>query len=184
LNTTPFTKLYRWRVETVNSHTDFFTLLERVRHDPYAAIIRGEPIPSLDPNEAIPRNGRTFKPASHHWLCGDYDNVEAPEGISPTDREVIEWLIETHLPKPFHEAEYVAQWSASAGSESAGRLIKSHIWFWLEEKANDHDLRAWAQSIGADPALYSSVHIHFTADPIFINCEDPLKGDRLWHVKS
>ena len=129
------------------------------------------------------RNSQTFDDVPHNWLMLDVDEAESPVGLDPVSVAAIEWWIAHHLPTEFYGASYVHQFSSSAGTAGAGRRIKAHLWFWLAVPATSAALLPWAHTTpGLDPAILHRVQIHYTADPIFVGCPDPLAGRRLGMV--
>lgn len=68
------------------------------------------------------------------------------------------------LPPEFRDAACVVQWSNSMGFKQG--LIRVHLWFWLDKAISDNEAKAWLQDYPVDPALYSPVQPHYTANPI------------------
>ena len=148
------------------------------------AVLRDRLNPGLSLDVPHRRNRKTFALVAHHWVMLDFDGIEAPPGMSPTDPKTIEWLIRNHLPPEFCGASYIIQFSSSAGTAKAGRKIKVHLWFCLSIPARSDALLAWAKSYAADPAVFRLLQIHYTANPIHQGCANPLPGRRILFVQK
>ena len=175
---------FRWEVTSIASLSDFHALLGRVTANPKSLIIRDHPKASLVPSASVRRTQENFDQIDHQWIMLDFDGIEAPPGHSPIDLHTVDCLIKQQLPMAFHNVDYIGHFSSSAGTVHAGGKVKVHLIFWLERAANSRDLRDWAPSVGADPALFHAVQPHFVADPIFEGCSDPLNGVRLFHIRK
>jgi hypothetical protein len=166
--------------------------LAQFEHRSRSFVIRGEPLPGINPARARrllyadPEDGSsaTFRPEPRPWLCIDFDKLPCPAGTDPaTDPEsAVEYLI-GKLPTEFHDASCHWQFSSSQGF--AGDTLSAHVWFWLDRPIADDDLRRWAVAFNKtaavapdkiiDQALFSPVQVHYTAAPIFDpGVRDPL----------
>lgn len=177
-------KFFRYERHPVNDLADIQRLLLPLESNRRALVIRGDLRPELDPNRAYARTNANTVDVARHWLCLDLDEREAPPGTSPTDPRAAAWLVRELLPAPFHDAAFVLQWSSSAGTAKAGRKVKCHLWFWLETKHTSAELRGWAESVGADAALFQQIQIHYTAAPVFVGESDVLTGPRTLFVRE
>lgn len=77
--------------------------------------------------------------------------------------------VERFLPPAFHEKTFHVQLSSSAGIKPG---LRAHLWFWLETPATSSALKEWGKAWNRhcgqrviDLALFSTVQIHYTADP-------------------
>ena len=163
---------------------DLYAALMEIASHSDRAIIRDRLKPGLLASTSHRRNRLTFDQVPHHWCMVDCDGIEALPGASPTDPYTVDWLVRNHLPPEFANARYIIQFSSSAGTAAAGRKIKVHLWFWLATPARSDALLGWAESCAVDPSVYRPVQIHFTADPIFQGCADPLPGPRVLFVQK
>lgn len=161
-------KLFRYEQYPLNDLADLYRLLVDLEGNRRAQVIRGGLRGGLDPNQAHARRNEFTVDVPHHWLCLDFDEQEAPPGMSPTDPSAAAWLVRERLPAPFRDAAFILQWSSTAGTAKAGRKIKCHLWFWLETKRTSAELRGWAESVGADAALFQQIQVHYTAAPVFV----------------
>lgn len=168
----------------LNGLVDLHSLLSEICSLPNVAVIRDRLKPGLSLDLPHRRNRQTFDQVPHHWVMLDMDSITAPPGMSPTDPYAIEWLIRKHLPPEFHHASYIIQFSSSAGIAKAGQKIKVHLWFWLAIPAHSSALLEWVKGYPADPAVFRPVQIHYTANPLFEACAEPLPGHRILFVQK
>jgi hypothetical protein len=126
-----------------------------------------------------------FDEVPRHWLMIDVDGFEDRAWSAVRDDPVaqIEKFIHTVLPECFHEVTYYWRLSGSAGKLGHESVLKAHIWFWLATPYDGHQLTAWKEmrAISIDAAVFRTVQVHYTADPLFSGCEDPiaLRGGRV-----
>lgn len=168
----------------VGGLADIYALLVEIASQQDRAVIRDRLKPGLSHDAHHRRNRQTFDQVAHHWLMVDCDGIDAPPGMCPTDPHAVECLVQNHLPIEFHAASYIIQFSSSAGTVKAGRKIKVHLWFWMATPAHSDTLVSWAEGCGVDPSVYRPVQVHYTADPIFRRCADPLPGARILLVQK
>ena len=120
-----------------------------------------------------------FEDVPRHWVMFDVDGFEDRAWLATRDDPVpqIEKFIRKVLPACFHDVTYYWRLSGSAGKPGHESLLKAHIWFWLATPYDGPQLTAWQQmrAIGVDPAVFRTVQIHYTADPLFNGLEDPIK---------
>lgn len=162
----------------------YYALLLELASQSDRAIIRDVLKHGLSYDTPHRRNGRTFDKVPHRWLMVDCDDIEAPPEMSPTDPYAVEWMIQNRFPAEFHDCSYIIQFSSSAGTAKAGRNIKVHLWFMLATPTHSDALVSWAKIHGFDPAVYHAVQVHYTANPIFQGCADPLQGPRVLFVQK
>ena len=157
---------------SVASLHDLYALLQDLQHDQYAAVIRGKLIEGRS-TEAVRRisrdhsdSTRNFEPCSRQWLMVDVDDLPLPTelaDVSARADDIIAAALRA-LPPEFQDAACVFQWSNSMGFKQG--LIRVHLWFWLDRAISDDEAKAWLQDYPVDPALYSPVQPHYTANPI------------------
>ena len=157
----------------------FHLLLLEIEQNPSLFVVRGKPKAFITSAQLVSRKSvgadATFEAKAAHLFCVDIDDIVAPTGMDPCSAAAIEYAI-SKLPNEFQNADVVAQFSNSAGTERAGQKIKLHLWFWGARKYDDRELRRWAQTIkDVDPALYSAVQPHYTARALFEGIADPFE---------
>ncbi len=163
----------------VASLKDVAELIESLRHEPRAMIIRGRLRDGVSP-QGVNRRCRdradgpgSFEPADHHWVMVDVDKTSAPYDAKDPRGSVERWR--TSLPDGLREAEMLFQFSAGA---HRSETLRGHALFWLDAPVGDVQLRAWASARGFDRAVYTPVQPHYVADPIFEGCADVMNGSR------
>jgi hypothetical protein len=118
------------------------------------------------------------------WVAFDIDKmpVEAPAaGVDDT------WLVgivrqaRAMLPEPFASSSCCFKLSSSAGLDGWA-TASMHLWFWLDRPVYDLSWRRWADGVRVDPSLFRAVQPHYTADPVFVGCADPLGGCRIGRI--
>jgi hypothetical protein len=177
-------------------------LLRRLETDERAFIIHGAVRPpALTTGRRVNRktarlNGRKgdILCRSVRWVCIDIDEtVEVPNSIDPfiEPEKAFRWIVNEALPAEFHEADFIGQWSSSAGIKGDIRLARCHLWFELLQPVHTLDLRRWAQWWNAqnggliDEALYlESQPIYTTAPVCGAGVVDPFAGNRTQFVSG
>jgi len=122
-------------------------------------------------------NGDTwFVEQPRHWVMIDIDDIDLPNWADPVNdpERIINFLINL-LPDCFHRVTSHWQMSSSAGVKSPTEA-RAHLWFWLDRALGQDELKRWRQSFGVkvDPAVFHTVQPLYVANPVFINCSDPL----------
>lgn len=180
------------------------SLLLELSTDPNAVVIRGELLPEHHGKTVVRAISDTnknkivyFRPYEDGlpWVCIDIDNVQCPDNIDFLHDPVgaVEYVI-SKLPSYFHGVSYHYQLSSSAGMDG-GKIIKVHIWFWLDKPVQDAVLKSWAKKVNSeaqptlgvkliDDSLFQCVHLHYTASPIFEGVADPFPNNRCGLVKK
>jgi hypothetical protein len=169
----------------VASLAELAELLEALRHAPEAMVIRGRL--KADAGEGpylrrcLDRQGEPapFERTPHRWVMLDADNTAVP--FDAADRRACVEAWRATLPEGLRDAAMVFQFSASA---HRSETLRGHAFVWLSEPASDRQLRAWAAANGFDPAIYNPVQPHYTADPVFEGCEDPLAPRSLVYLEG
>lgn len=121
--------------------------------------------------------------AGLNWLMIDIDGHPLPSHIV-SNRDSLEFGISL-LPEQFHDASYHYQWSSSQ-SLDGWRSLSVHLFFWLEQPWRDDILkdRAETEKWECDERVFSPAQIHYTAGPIFLNCDDPIASFRYGLIKK
>jgi hypothetical protein len=179
-----------FRVEQipVDNFGDLNTALERLAVDPFAFIIRDEPLSHTNLNHARrwarPHGNEpaTFAPAPRQWLPIDLDHITAPAltDVIFDPEAAIEYLIGL-LPKELHDVKCRWQLTSSQGLPGSEGLLSARFYYWLNEKHDNDALKRWAAAANAavgckliDPVLYHPIQAIYTAAPLFQNMTDPL----------
>jgi hypothetical protein len=182
-----------FRVEglAVDSIRSLGRALERVSRNPFAFIVRGEPLPDIDRKRARrllrpdKKTGEpaTFVEAARRWVLIDGDAIPCPAAIDPrSDPEsAVEHVIGL-LPPELHDAWCWWQFSSSQ-SVFSDETLSLHLWFWLETPLGGDELKRWAIAVNQaaarkliDPSLFSAVQAHYVAAPDFVApLQDPLQ---------
>jgi hypothetical protein len=169
----------------VTSLDELYQLLDQLRHDPAAFIVRGDLAPwvremlAKRPDAKFRRLKTGRKPTlieePRPWLMADIDAFDLLPGeclITDPERP-IRRAIETVLPAPFHRADMV--WQLSASSWFKPDVLKVHLWYWLDRPAGSAELKhSMPGKPFVDPVTFETIQIHYTADPIIEGGEDPL----------
>jgi hypothetical protein len=172
----------------VGDFTELNTALDRLSADPFAFIIRDEPLPHTNLNHtrrwARPHGYEpaTFAPMPRHWLPVDLDHIAAPALTDViTDPEAaIEYLVGL-LPPELHDVKCRWQLTSSQGLPGSEGLLSVRLYYWLSEPQDNDALKRWAAAANAlagfkliDPVLYHPIQAIYTAAPLFRNMADPL----------
>ena len=177
---------------SVNNIAELGALVTTLSSMQNTLLIRGQAIQNLP--KPIRRRAESFPehPAGCCWVMLDFDNLPAPEGMSPTSNDAIEHVV-GKLPAEFQEASYFYQFSSSAGiAKQDGSPLKLginiHLFFWLSKPEQGKLLNAYLElhcirtqfyeksfdragdpiiRAGIDPAVVrSSVQPHYVGFPI------------------
>lgn len=109
-----------------------------------------------------------FDDLPHHWVMFDIDKF-VPVLCDPVHDPLgaIDEYITHHLPDPFQGASYHWQLSSSFGHATTSKVLKAHIWFWLETPYNCEQLKAWKENnqINIDGSVLQVTQLHYTANP-------------------
>lgn len=168
----------------IHNIDDLARELDRLAGMRHHCVIRGEFV-GLDraqPQEYPGYHRRlkaNFDEVPRHWVMFDVDGFEDRTWSATRDDPVpqIEKFIRKVLPECFWDVTYYWRLSGSAGKLGHESMLKAHIWFWLATPYDGLQLTAWKQTraVAVDEAVFRTVQIHYTADPIFNGLEDPIK---------
>lgn len=185
-------KYYRMAVREVKNIAELSALLTHIETKPHTCLIRGAYVGDevAKPRDLPDGKHPGFKPGYVRRALDYFDDQPLHavlidvDGFVPltcdaleTPEEAIAEFVQTMLPMEWAGASYHWQLSSSFGHPSkADKGLMAHLWFWLERPLTSAQLRAWAKSSGlaADKALFNPVQAHFTANPVFEDCEDPV----------
>jgi len=141
-------------------------------------------LPLRDNEGRIRRVKDNFYDTPLTWIMTDFDVIEAPTDATEEQLKNPQWcadyIINTYMPKEFHEAGYVAQLSAShLMTENKSRLIKIHIFWLLDRPVSNAYAKAWMQERcpQSDYRLMNVVQEHFISAPVLPDgCADPISS--------
>ncbi|WP_140886694.1 hypothetical protein [Muricoccus nepalensis] len=180
----------------VASLADVAALLEKVRLDPQAFIVRGELLPEaraiLEENpkhrfrraKKVSRTGKlpTLGEVPRRWLMIDVDGwpLRQSDDLADDPESAIEAAIHDLLPECFHDVACWWQLSSSAGFVAG--VLKVHLFFWLAEPISNDDLRLYlhVHAPAVDRAPFNAAQPHYIADPIIEGGHDPLPRRTGW----
>lgn len=168
----------------IENLADLYDVLESVRTNPNAFIIRGQGVEEVQAGvRRTLHEPQNFTEEPTAWVCLDFDEwtlrsdeeqcrgTNLPRDLyAPPrhDHAAIEHIVQWDLPQEFRKVSYIYQWSSSAGLEYAGRPVKAgtnlHLFFMLDRALTDRELTAWLENIG--PRFDTSVFRTIT--PIFV----------------
>lgn len=171
---------------------ELVAILDRVRADPRAFVVRGDLTEAViqavqDAPRGQPHRIRRRKhekggvapslvETARRWVMVDIDNwpLRAVDDLATDPEDAIDNAIHELLPEQFHDSTCWWQLSSSAGFVPG--FLKAHLWFWLTEPATNLHLKAVfeQQAPGIDRAPFSAAQPHFVADPIIEGGHDPL----------
>jgi P4 family phage/plasmid primase-like protien len=162
---------------------DLANVINDIADDQRKLIIRGQIKGNMPP--AVRRKTHepeaAFDAIARPYVMLDIDKMGCPAFFNPetNPEEIVRWVLHA-LPEPFKKISCFYKFSSSQnvlgqGSE-AGEAISLHLWFWCNRPVSDDEWKRYFKSVSSpvDTALFSPVQIHFTANPIFENMDDPL----------
>ena len=152
--------------------------LTRMTGKPASFVIRGEPIDGINRQRTrrLVHDGRdgskpTFAPKPRRWLMVDFDSVEAPVGLDPTDGEFAALWLRGLLPSAFDQASF--WWSFTSGAVFKPGL-RMRMAFWLDQPLSQDELDRWLDDTPCDKSLFRPVQPNYVAFPIFKGGHDPV----------
>ena len=129
-------KLFNLAEEPVSDLNSLSALLQRLEDDPTHTIIRGSLVD--DQSSPVPRKMEYFTATPRQWCMIDIDSLSWDGDLSD-QRAMVSYAIQ-QLPAEFQTADCWYHLSSSMGIKSG---INVHLWFWLERRCSDNELRAW-----------------------------------------
>jgi hypothetical protein len=100
------------------------------------------------------------------WVALDLEGVQRPAHLPATDLYGCADLVLRRLPEIFRKAHRIIQASGGHGIKPDIRL---RIWYWLDRAVTCRELKLWLRGTPADPALFNSAQLCYTAAPSFEN---------------
>jgi hypothetical protein len=185
---------------SIDNLADLYEVLESVRTNPNAFIIRGKGKEEVQVGvRRTKEDPQNFTEEPTAWVCLDFDewklrsDEEACRGTTMqrdlyapgnTDHDAIEHIIRWDLPKEFRNVSYIYQWSSSAGLKYNGQAIKPgtnlHLFFMLDRALVDRELTAWLENIGQPEQVFDT-SVFRTMTPIFVG-NHIVKDERIQDV--
>jgi len=115
----------------------------------------------------------TLRAMARCWLSLDLDSVPAPPGLDPFDLTACGRAAVALLPAAFHDAAALVVPTASHTLKPGLRL---RLWFWLTRPLSTAELKTWLRGVPVDHSVFAPVQPIYTARPLFLGREDPLKN--------
>ncbi|MEI9954507.1 MAG: hypothetical protein WDO74_37455 [Pseudomonadota bacterium] len=174
--------LFKPEARAVSSISDLFDVLNELCADSSKMVIRGRLRDGTERTVEgyVARRCKDdefgpapFESTPRRYMMLDVDASDIPFDASNPRACVEAWR--ATLSEGLRGAAMVVQFSAS---QHRSETLKVHAWIWLADgdqlALDDHALASWARRKGFDAALLRPVQPHYTADPVFEGCADPL----------
>jgi hypothetical protein len=162
----------------VSGISDLAALLSQIEPTPTKLIIRAALIDGRDPRRVrrlLHPNKKTgeapyFTPRDRRWVGLDFDRVDLPEGVAPTDIDAVAAAAISLLPEPFRGVSCWAQLTSGAGIKPGGRV---RLFYWLSRAAPGQEFkRLLAATKGLDTSTLNDVTPNYVAAPVFQGVTD------------
>ena len=133
----------------VGNLTELVTVLDAVRRDPRAFVVRGALTDAAKTAGRIRRRKHlkggvqpTLVEVERQWLMIDVDNwpLRPMDDLAADPELAIDAAIHALLPPAFHDAECWWQLSSSAGFATG--MLKVHLFYWLDRPATNAHVKA------------------------------------------
>ncbi|MEI6398237.1 MAG: hypothetical protein WCO71_05660, partial [Pseudomonadota bacterium] len=111
----------------------------------------------------------TFMTVKRRWVALDFDSIELPYGVDPTDPTLVCNAALKLIPEPFRSASYVWQLTSGAGIKTGGRL---RLYFLLESAREEIELKQIFAEYPVDMSIFGSIQPIYIANPIFHGGDD------------
>jgi hypothetical protein len=154
-------------------------VLSKVAADPRSYVLRGEPLPNVDPRRCrrllyTHEDGSppTFREVPRRWAVIDFDDAPGPYRFDPRDGELAAIYCRTLLPEPWRRSSYWWGLSSSAGFRSGVRI---KLAFWLDRAAIGKELERHLKGSPIDPSTLRAVQPIYVARPILVGVADPIR---------
>lgn len=156
--------------------------LEALAADPKKCLIRGQIKENMP--EVVRRKKHNpeaaFDPIARPYVMLDFDKQSCPDYFDPkkNPHEIVVWL-QNKLPKAFRDTSCYYKFSSSQSvytKDKGKNTVSMHLWYWCDRAVLDDEWKRYfySQSAPVDIALFDAVQMHYTANPIFENMQDPL----------
>lgn len=133
--------------------------LHAIEHDPQSLIIRGEP--KVRETRIWPGTlTEKFAPASRQWCLLELPDIEIPHEYRSVRKYTIEALLITLelLPDEFQDSHFWYCFLPSSSDSDSDR-INLRLWYWLDRKVSDQEMKAWLKDSPVDLRLFHPLHM-------------------------
>lgn len=175
---------YEHEEKAVSNIYDIAKIIDGISSESRKAIIRGKIRNGM--SDVVQRKlhnpDAAFDPIARPYVMLDIDKLKCPDhyDASKNPKQVAKWAIAT-LPKVFQNVTCYYKFSSSQnvpdkeGNTQKG-VVSIHLWFWCDRPVLDEEWKRYLKAVSApvDTSLFNAVQLHFTANPIFENMDDPL----------
>ena len=180
-------KYFRVEEIEVADIDEFYATLDRLTGDPLAFILRGEPLPDINPNytrRLLHNKGddlATFKSVNRRWAMFDLDHLSVTTALTDPafdPEDAIEYA-RSRMPPEFADVTCFWQFGSSQGLPGSEGFLSVHLWYWLARPYPEDELIRYANFINRngrliDPAPFRAVQPNYIAAPLFFGFSDPL----------
>ncbi len=179
--------LFTWFEQVLDCFDDLADALRILEFEPYACVVLGQVDPDAprlirrlkydDLDRSGPENKAWIKDAPTRVLHFDFDDLEMPDGLDWTTPDLVAAFVFEHLTANLGVPSDVSYfWQASSSAAVGGsRIAKMHIWMTSDVALDGQQRKALYKLAGSDWRIASSVHIQYTAAPMFSDMSDPLR---------
>lgn len=183
-------KFFSSRDEPVQNFDQLAGLLDRLIADPYSCIIRGVVREGTDRSGHVRRKAGgeagCIEEVDQQWVAIDVDKFPLA-ALGVTDIYKAPEEIRKLLPTCFAKAACWWKFSSSMGFTKSN-TFSGHFYFWLSAPISNAELKSYFNSFNksfsaaygtedklVDLVFFDSIQIHYTAAPVLVGVEDPLK---------
>jgi hypothetical protein len=178
--------LFTWFEQFVDCFDDLADTLSILESEAYACVIFGQVDPDAprlirrlkydDLDRTGEENKAWIRDEPTRVLHFDFDDLEMPDWLDWTTPHLVAGFVVEHLTERLGTISDVSYyWQASSSAAVGGsRIAKMHIWMISDVALDGSQRKALYELAGSDKGIASSVHIQYTAAPIFSDMSDPL----------
>jgi P4 family phage/plasmid primase-like protien len=176
-------KFFTWETVEVDSLQTLGNTLEKLALATNKFVIRGQIKPNMPAvvQRKLYEPHAAFNPIPRPYLMLDIDKRIYPDFMNPAENpeEVVKWVL-GGLPQTFQNTSCYYTFSSSQNiphkSKDNKHKASLHLWFWCDRAVTDDEWKRYFNQypLATDVALFSPVQIHYTANPIFTDMNDPL----------
>jgi predicted P-loop ATPase len=182
-----FAKTFQAQVVELVNFTDLCELLDVLATEPHRCAIRGAPIAGRNLDSVLRRKkaradeAAFFQEQPRCWMMLDVDIKSSDIPLDYSTPEGCQAAINTAIGQLPFEVRLAGCWwqlSSSAGFKGG---IRAHLWFWLDRPLGEIELTRWGEfanetagKLIVDTAVFRTVQVHYTANPVFDGVIDPV----------
>ena len=150
----PFQIEKQFLYETLRIHdlSSLVGVLKSLEVQSTKTVIRGRV--RLTPSEVIRRDKNTIEAVGRLWCMVGIDNL-AWDGDLYDHGAMLSYAIQ-QLPAEFQAADCWYHFSSSMGIKAG---INVHLWFWLERRCSDRELKTWLAGCPVDMRMFNPMQI-------------------------